>query len=147
MTLVEYFSGTWFNKPKPLEITQKRKVCYSSSKRGVPDQPLYFSPSQCNVRKLIELPDHLIKCHMFKCFHDDIACSFKWLYAKCKFVSVSSMVEDLKMALAEMDTTGDIDNTVIYNDIKTVYQMLSAGSEDIRKDNSHLAIQVINGSI
>ncbi|CAG2252657.1 unnamed protein product [Mytilus edulis] len=143
MTLVEYFSGTWFNKPKPLEITQKRKVCYSSSKRGVPDQPLYFSPSQCNVRKLIELPDHLIKCHMFKCFHDDIACSFKWLYAKCKFVSVSSMVEDLKMVLAEMDTAGDIDNTVIYNDIKTVHQMLSAGSEDIRKDNSHLAIQIL----
>ncbi|XP_052063156.1 NACHT domain- and WD repeat-containing protein 1-like [Mytilus californianus] len=142
-TLVDYFSGTWYNKPKPLELTQKKKVCYTTSKRGVPHQPLYYSPSQCNVRKLIELPYHLIKCHMFKCFHDDIACSFQWLYAKCKFVSVSSMVEDLKMALVEMDTAGDIDNTVIYNDIKTVHQMLSVGGEDIRKDNSHLAIQIL----
>ena len=83
-----------------------------------------------------------MRCKLFKDFRDEMACRFEWLYAKCKYVSVSSLVEDMKMALAEMDAAGDIDDVETYNDIKTVEQLLSLGFENIRKDSSHLALQV-----
>lgn len=145
--LVDYFRGTWYNKSKPLELYKKKKASYPESKRGVPDQPIYFHRECCNVRKLIELPYQMIKCHLFKDFHDEIACSFEWLYAKCKFVSVSAVIEDLKMALTEMDAAGNIDDVESYNDIKIVKQMLSLGSDSIRKDSSNLALQVLYKNI
>ncbi|CAG2202121.1 unnamed protein product [Mytilus edulis] len=141
--LVDYFRGTWYNKHKPLELYKRKKASYPESKRGVPDQPIYFHKECCNVRKLIELPYQMIKCHLFKDFHDEIACSFEWLYAKCKFVSVSAVIEDLKMALTEMDAAGNIDDVESYNDIKIVKQMLSLGSDSIRKDSSNLALQIL----
>lgn len=141
---MEYFRGTWHDKVKPLELFKKKKGSYPEALRGVPEQPTYFHDACANERKLIEYPHHLLKCRRFKDFNDEIACSYKWLYAKCKYVSVSSVIEDMNMGLTEMDLVGDVDDGQDYNDIQIIKQMLSLGFDSIRKDSSHLALQVIS---
>lgn len=142
-TLVDYFRGTWSNTWKPLEIIlpSKRVVTYPSTNRAVPYQPLYYTDSVCNQRKLIELPFQLIKAKQFKDFSNDIACHFEWLFAKCMFVSVSSVIQDLRLALTEMD--GEVVETDVLRTVDIVMTVISKGFEDISKDTTHLAVQVL----
>uniref|UniRef100_A0A8C2WCA7 NACHT and WD repeat domain containing 1 n=1 Tax=Cyclopterus lumpus TaxID=8103 RepID=A0A8C2WCA7_CYCLU len=55
--LAEYFLGRWSGKLKPVALP---RLSLLLSDRKVPPQPLWFAPGLANVRKLQELPYHLL---------------------------------------------------------------------------------------
>ena len=54
--------------------------------RYVAAQPLKFE-SEWNVRKLMELPEHIIKCGDLQVLKDEVLCNLHWLLAKLKATS------------------------------------------------------------
>ncbi|XP_067656688.1 NACHT domain- and WD repeat-containing protein 1-like [Haliotis asinina] len=142
-SLAEYFSGKWSDMEKPLELYKIKTGSYPNAMRQVPAQPLEYE-NVYNVRKLQELPYHLVKCGDLDTFHGTVACNFHWLYAMCHVMSLTDVLNDLRMAMASLDSTGDIDNVALYDDIKFVNDMLILGSDFIRKSPSNLATQIVS---
>lgn len=107
----------------------------------MPAQPILYCVNVYNTRKLIELPFHLIKSQRYQVFRDVIACSYEFLYAKCKTLGIAEVVNDLKLCTVAMDAEGYL-GTEVYEDIKSVYDVLMLGVSVIRKDPNHLPVQV-----
>lgn len=139
--LAEYFLGKWSDLEKPLELYKNKKGWYPHAMRQVPAQPLEYE-NIYNVRKLQELPYHLVKCGDLATFHSTVACNFSWLYGMCQAMSLTDVLNDMKRAMASLDSTGDIDNVALYDDIKFVNDVLILGSDFIRRSASNLATQV-----
>ncbi|XP_060069536.1 uncharacterized protein LOC132549607 [Ylistrum balloti] len=142
-TLADFFQGVWYKKRKPLKLYKRKTANYPNSIRSVPDQPTLYCANMYNTRKIIELPFHLIKCQRYQVFRDVIACDFSFLYATCKTVGITNLIEDLRLCLVAMDTDGYLDEEV-YNDIKCVHEILLMGVNMIRKDTNNLPIQVVS---
>lgn len=106
--MADYFVGVWGGGvPKPFEYTELQcqrfglESSRGSSDRKVPEQPLFFADetgriNRYNLRKLNELPYHLVRAKRFEALYDDVLFSFRWLHAK-----LSS--EPLQLILADFD--------------------------------------------
>lgn len=103
--MADYFVGVWGGVPKPFEYTElqcQRFGLYSSKgscDRKVPEQPLFFTDehgrvNRYNLRKLSELPYHLIRAKRFDELYQDVLFSFRWLHAKLNSMPLQSILAD-----------------------------------------------------
>ncbi|KAM9831467.1 NACHT domain- and WD repeat-containing protein 1 [Neosynchiropus ocellatus] len=111
-TLAEYFQGRWSGKLKPVSLPGLSLLL---SDRKVPLQPLWFAPGLANIRKLQELPHHLLHAGLWEELRQDVISSAEWLYCKSKLCGVASVIHDLDQSSRYMDCaeTGLIRDTLV----------------------------------
>ena len=97
--MADYFLGTWSDRVKPLKLYKKKIGTYPDAMRGVPPQPLAFSSSKSNLRKLNELPYHLALSGRYDELLDETMTNFNWLYQKSKAFSIHDILDDFKFGL------------------------------------------------
>ncbi|XP_068563273.1 NACHT domain- and WD repeat-containing protein 1 [Cebidichthys violaceus] len=100
--LAEYFLGRWSGKLKPVSLPGLSLIL---SDRKVPPQPLWFAPGLANVRKLQELPHHLLHAGLWDELRQEVIGSAEWLYCKSRVCGVSSVIQDLDQCSQYMDCT------------------------------------------
>ncbi|GAA6217418.1 NACHT domain- and WD repeat-containing protein 1-like [Lates japonicus] len=100
--LGEYFLGRWSGKLKPVSLPGLSLLL---SDRKVPPQPLWFAPGLANVRKLQELPYHLLHAGLWEELRQEVICSAEWLFCKSRVCGVSSVIHDLDQCSQYMDCT------------------------------------------
>ncbi|XP_044216744.1 LOW QUALITY PROTEIN: NACHT domain- and WD repeat-containing protein 1 [Thunnus albacares] len=100
--LAEYFQGRWSGKLKPASLPGLSLLL---SDRKVPPQPLWFAPGLANVRKLQELPYHLLHAGLWDELRQEVVGSAEWLYCKSRVCGVSSVIHDLDQCSQYMDCT------------------------------------------
>uniref|UniRef100_A0A671VJS9 NACHT and WD repeat domain containing 1 n=1 Tax=Sparus aurata TaxID=8175 RepID=A0A671VJS9_SPAAU len=100
--LAEYFLGRWSGKLKPAALPGLSLLL---SDRKVPPQPLWFAPGLANVRKLQELPHHLLHAGLWDELRQEVIGSAEWLYCKSRVCGVSSVIQDLDQCSQYMDCT------------------------------------------
>ncbi|XP_040896943.1 NACHT domain- and WD repeat-containing protein 1 [Toxotes jaculatrix] len=98
--LAEYFLGRWSGKLKPAALPGLSLLL---SDRKVPPQPLWFAPGLANVRKLQELPYHLLHAGLWEELRQEVIGSAEWLYCKSRVCGVSSVIHDLDQCSQYMD--------------------------------------------
>ncbi|KAM9848826.1 NACHT domain- and WD repeat-containing protein 1 [Aulostomus maculatus] len=99
-TLAEYFLGRWAGKLKPVALPGLTLLL---SDRKVPLQPLWFAPGLVNVRKLQELPYHLLHAGLWEELRQEVIGSARWLFCKSRVCGVSSVIQDLDQCTQYMD--------------------------------------------
>ncbi|XP_041648114.1 NACHT domain- and WD repeat-containing protein 1 [Cheilinus undulatus] len=100
--LGEFFLGRWSGKLKPVALPGLSLLL---SDRKVPPQPLWFAPGLANVRKLQELPYHLLHGGLWDELRQEVIGSAEWLYCKGRMCGVSSVIQDLDQCSQYMDCT------------------------------------------
>uniref|UniRef100_A0A3B5ARN5 NACHT and WD repeat domain containing 1 n=1 Tax=Stegastes partitus TaxID=144197 RepID=A0A3B5ARN5_9TELE len=100
--LAEYFLGRWAGKLKPVALPDLSLLL---SDRKVPPQPLWFAPGLANIRKLQELPYHLLHAGLWDELQQQVIGSAEWLYCKSRVCGVSSVIHDLDQCSQYMDCT------------------------------------------
>nr|QHQ71241.1 NWD1 [Scophthalmus maximus] len=100
--LAEYFQGRWSGKQKPTALPG---LTLFLSDRKVPPQPLWFAPGLANVRKLQELPYHLLHAGMWEELRKEVIGSAEWLFCQSRICGVSSVIQDLDHSSRYMDCT------------------------------------------
>ncbi|KAM3619409.1 uncharacterized protein V6R79_007732 [Siganus canaliculatus] len=100
--LAEYFLGQWSGKLKPVALPGLSLLL---SDRKVPPQPLWFAPGLANVRKLQELPHHLLHAGLWEELRQEVIGSAEWLFCKSRVCGVSSVIQDLDQCAQYMDCT------------------------------------------
>ncbi|KAL7396393.1 hypothetical protein ABVT39_005119 [Epinephelus coioides] len=100
--LAEYFLGRWSGKLKPVALPGLTLLL---SDRKVPPQPLWFAPGLANIRKLQELPYHLLHAGLWDELRQEVIGSAEWLYCKSRVCGVSSVIQDLDQCSQYMDCT------------------------------------------
>ncbi|KAK2835073.1 hypothetical protein Q5P01_015557 [Channa striata] len=98
--LAEYFLGRWSGKLKPASLPGLSLLL---SDRKVPPQPLWFAPGLANVRKLQELPHHLLHAGLWEELRHEVIGSAEWLFCKSRVCGVSSVIHDLDQSSQYMD--------------------------------------------
>lgn len=104
----EYFLGIWGGgNPKPFTYSeQQRRMFHLSdlngeSDRKVPEQPLAFYNEQgevirYNLRKLNELPFHLIRSHQYEQLYNHCLFNYRFLHAKLSSMPLQSVLADFE---------------------------------------------------
>ncbi|XP_070817792.1 NACHT domain- and WD repeat-containing protein 1 [Chaetodon trifascialis] len=100
--LAEYFRGQWAGKLKPVALPGLSLLL---ADRKVPPQPLWFAPGLANIRKLQELPYHLLHAGLWDELRQEVIGSAEWLYCKSRVCGVSRVIQDLDQASQYMDCT------------------------------------------
>lgn len=131
--LAEYFLGTWsmgalrwINLP-----LLKQSLC---ADRKVAPQPLWFSKDMPNLRKMNELPYHLLNAGDIDELQREILGNMNWISSKIVACGINSSIKDFDMCLKHIDNNesklvhdtlrlfqptinfieGDIDPCIIY---------------------------------
>ena len=135
--LSEYFLGTWVDEPKPYPGNDKGAL------RFVTKQPLYWEPKDTkldgsdrvyNLRKINELPYHLLHSHQTNLYKSETLCNFEWALAKLNGTSLRSLVEEYHIGL-EMEP-GDLD-------LKLLSDTLQLSAIAVLRDPRQLAGQLV----
>lgn len=135
--LAEYFMGMWVGKPKPYPGNDKGALRYVST------QPLYWEPKDMrleglqrvfNLRKINELPHHLLYSHQTGLYKSETLCNFEWALAKLCGTSLRSLVEEYHIGL-EMEPS-DLD-------LKLLSDTLQLSATAILRDPRQLAGQLV----
>eukprot|EP00736_Rhodelphis_marinus_P007001 Rmarinus@m.18027 len=99
--LAAYFLGRWCGTPKPFKDCSTGKV--RKADRKVASQPLVLdwggrgdSPLY-NLRRLSELPYHVIQGHLWDCFKD-VLCDLQFIEAKCRGGQAVALLTELGRA-------------------------------------------------
>jgi hypothetical protein len=92
--MAEYFLGTYGGGiPKPFEYSELQRQRFhlddakSEADRKIPPQPLEFTDSRgkiirYNLRKLNEMPWHLIRSQRYEDLYEKVLFKYDWLHAK-----------------------------------------------------------------
>ncbi|XP_064609072.1 NACHT and WD repeat domain-containing protein 2-like [Liolophura sinensis] len=120
--LADYFMGTWGGgKQKPFTyssfLISRLGLKDSSGKadRKVPLQPLSFHhevQDTYNLRKLMELPQHLIQSQRLQDLRDVVLYSYDWYIAKIKAFSLQELLTDLRLAQETIPDEGSVQQVV-----------------------------------
>ena len=106
--VAEYFLGVWGGgKPKPFEYTEGQRKMFSLEQKGgesdrkVPLQPLVFLDEngravRHNLRKLSELPFHLVRSHRYEELYNQVTFNYNWLHAKLSSMPLQSVLSDFE---------------------------------------------------
>ncbi|XP_068599724.1 NACHT domain- and WD repeat-containing protein 1 [Brachionichthys hirsutus] len=110
--LAEYFLGRWSGKLKPVSLPGLSVLL---ADRKVPPQPLWFAPGLANVRKLQELPYHLLHAGLWEDLQQEVIGSAEWLFCQSRVCGVSSVIQDLDQCSQYMDCmeTGLVRDTLV----------------------------------
>ena len=93
------FSGRWGGGRKKRITLTHRKKTLPDADRQVSSQPLMFSKSVFNLRKLSEMPIHLIYSGLSDRLASEVLFNFEWIYGKVRGQSLSEVLEDYVVAL------------------------------------------------
>lgn len=131
-SLAHYYLGTWGGgKPKPctsrLQILKtlsvKGRTEDDQADRKVPLQPLWYSlNSPCgkkisyNLRKLSEMPYHLIESRRFLDLHSQVLLNYRWLHSKLTAMSLQEVLSDFKSAIEAGD--GNYEVNLVFNALR-----------------------------
>ena len=96
--------NVYLGKAKPYTDKKGRK---GSAERYVSNQPLKFQ-NQYNLRKLNQLPFHLIRAGALELFKKEVLCNFEFLLARIKSSGLRPLLTDLKAAQMEFEKDHDI---------------------------------------
>ncbi|XP_075759495.1 NACHT domain- and WD repeat-containing protein 1 [Pelodiscus sinensis] len=136
LLLADFFRGTWsWGVKKPLTLPLLGKSL--NADRKVAPQPLWFSGTTANRRKLSELPFHLLNAGRIEELKQDVLGNMNWIICKIVATGIQGIVNDfamcnerincpelhlvqdtlllLKPALAYID--GDIGVSIIYTEV------------------------------
>ncbi|XP_071108697.1 NACHT and WD repeat domain-containing protein 2-like [Haliotis cracherodii] len=106
--MADYFLGTWGGgRPKPYEYSELQRQRFfldetkGESDRKVPVQPLVFynkegQVTRYNLRKLNELPFHLIRSHRYDDLYETVLFNYNWLHAKMSSMPLQSVLADFE---------------------------------------------------
>lgn len=117
--IADYFQGIWGGKPKPFEYTTEQVNFFTLNKvsgfnpyettgerdRQVSTQPFYYKDSdgeivRYNLRKLSELPYHLLRADRIEELYDQVLFNFRWLHTKLSCFPLSAVIEDYEAAIS-----------------------------------------------
>lgn len=142
--MAEYFLGTYGGgKPKPFEysVLQKQRFhlddIQSAADRKVPPQPLEFTDSQgkvirYNLRKLGEMPWHLIRAHRYEDVYEQVIFNYEWLHAKLSSMPLQSVIADFE----------DLLNHVYDKDVRVIADAIRLSSSILSHYPDMLAPQM-----
>ncbi|XP_050388645.1 NACHT and WD repeat domain-containing protein 2 [Patella vulgata] len=143
--LADYFLGTWGGGvPKPFEYTELHRQRFGlSEKKGegdrkVPAQPLKFVDKdgrvfRHNLRKLSELPYHLLRSHRHDELYDQVLFNYKWLHAKLSSMPLQSVLADFE----------DLLQSKYDNDVKLIADTIRLSSSILSHHPDMLGPQII----
>ena len=136
LNISDYFLGKWSDgMRKPYIDKNGRQMTMD---RLVPKQPLVFDASDnkpvFNLRKLSELPHHLLQSNQLPVYKQETLFNFEFLLAKVQAMSVESLQQDLRAAMS------------VYPDDKEfelLSKCLGLSAFSLREDPRQLPIQLI----
>ncbi|KAI4904217.1 hypothetical protein NFI96_031748, partial [Prochilodus magdalenae] len=100
--LSEYFSGQWSQgRLKPILLPSL--MTQLNANRKVPSQPLWLAEGAANLRKLHELPYHLLHAGKWEELRHSLLGCLDWLYCKTLSCGVDSVIQDLSLCADAMD--------------------------------------------
>ncbi|XP_052243480.1 uncharacterized protein LOC127853228 isoform X2 [Dreissena polymorpha] len=135
--VAEYFSGVWVDKPKPFPGSEKGVL------RHVALQPLCWQPKDAkndgaarvyNLRKINELPHHLLRSQQTQLYKSEAMCNFEWVLAKLCGTSLRGLVEEYHIGL-EADP--------LDQDLKLLSDTLQLSATAVLRDPRQLAGQLV----
>ncbi|XP_038859011.1 NACHT domain- and WD repeat-containing protein 1 [Salvelinus namaycush] len=100
--LAEYFLGRWSQGLFKAVLLPPLTTTLDAD-RKVPPQPLWFAEGVANVKKLQELPYHLLHAGLWEELRQEVIGSSEWLYCKTLTCGVASVIEDLTLCTELMD--------------------------------------------
>ena len=107
--LGDYF-GDMFSHPdkiKPVTLTiRDEEIRYVSLDRQIPPQPLKYSDSNYNTRRLQEFPYHLVRGHRYDILHDEVLLMPYWLRIKTEAEGQHETLYDFHMYLEREEDPG-----------------------------------------
>jgi len=111
--LADYFLGIWGGGvAKPFDYTELQRQRFgldsttgSECDRKVPEQPLFFRDSEgavthYNLRKMSELPFHLVRGRRQADLYDKVLFNYDWLHAKLSCMPLQAILEDFEDVLS-----------------------------------------------
>nr|XP_022332826.1 uncharacterized protein LOC111130267 isoform X3 [Crassostrea virginica] len=135
--MAEYFQGIWVSKPKP----------YMGNERGVlrcvSEQLFYYEPCEnnqdgsdrsYNVRKVNEMPHHLLHSQQISLYKSESLCNFEWINAKLCGTSLRSLVEEYQTGLSVEPTDSEL---------KMMSDVIQLSAKALSKDPRQLASQIV----
>ncbi|KAL8615116.1 hypothetical protein ACOMHN_054485 [Nucella lapillus] len=132
--MAEYFLGLYGGgNPKPFEYSDLQRQRFNltgtkgESDRKVPLQPHEFLDSEgrvirYNLRKLSEMPYHLIRSHRYEDLYEKVVFNYEWLHAKLASMPLQSVLSDFEDLL---DHVYDKDVRIIADAIRLSGSILS----------------------
>ncbi|NXF08155.1 NWD1 protein, partial [Smithornis capensis] len=94
--LADFFKGTWsWGMKKPLMLPHVSRTL--TADRKVAPQPLWFSDTVANLRKLSELPLHLLNSGRIEELKRDVLGNMNWISSKITASGIGSVVDDFAM--------------------------------------------------
>ncbi|XP_045061689.1 NACHT domain- and WD repeat-containing protein 1 [Coregonus clupeaformis] len=100
--MAEYFLGSW-SQGRFKAVLLPPLTTTLDADRKVPRQPLWFAKGVANVKKLQELPYHLLHAGLWEELCQEVIGSSEWLYCKTLTCGVASVIEDLTLCTELMD--------------------------------------------
>nr|DBA28324.1 TPA: hypothetical protein GDO54_008709 [Pyxicephalus adspersus] len=105
-TLAEYFLGTWsMGTLRWINLPLLKKSL--SADRKVAPQPLWFSNDMPNLRKMNELPYHLLYAGNFDELQREILGNMNWISSKIVACGINSVIKDFDMCVKHI-TSGEV---------------------------------------
>ena len=105
--------GKWGDGRKKRITLTRRKKTLPDADRQVSSQPLKFGKSVFNLRKLSEMPFHLIHSGHTDTLNSEVLFNFEWIQGKVQGQSLSDVLEDYSLAL-EVRPELDLRYEVVY---------------------------------
>ncbi|XP_077990677.1 NACHT and WD repeat domain-containing protein 2-like [Glandiceps talaboti] len=107
----EYYNGNWSGgKKKPFQYTSEQMKKFNKQQqdeedRKVAPQPLEFDSGEnrFNIRKLEQLPFHLIYAENVEQLKKDVLCNFQFLLTKLRGMNLAEVLQDFTMALEKYE--------------------------------------------
>ncbi|CAD5119596.1 DgyrCDS8197 [Dimorphilus gyrociliatus] len=93
LTLAEYFGGRWHDISKPIKNGNSIKA----ANRLVPSQPLQFENGSFNIRKLMNVPQHLFEAGQIDKLEDNVLFNFDWLRSKLMALGFDALLDDFSL--------------------------------------------------
>ena len=132
----DYFLGKWSSGVKKPFVNKEGKEL--SMDRLVPKQPLMFDSREdkeiFNLRKLSELPFHLLHSGNLEMMKEECLCNFEFLLAKIRGVSLQVLMGDFSSYL---DAKPEDD------DVQLLYECLQLSAHSLSSDSRQLPTQMI----
>ena len=131
--LADYFIGTYGGGiPKPFEYSDLQRQRFGCDRMGeadrkVPAQPLEYHNDagkviRHNLRKLSELPHHLVRSHRYADMYTKVVFNYDWLHAKVSSMPLQTIIADFEDL---MEVNYDNDTRVIADAIRLSSSVLS----------------------
>ncbi|CAD5119220.1 DgyrCDS7852 [Dimorphilus gyrociliatus] len=127
-TLSEFYSGTWYNKPKPFQFTKQQvkhfnlKSNNSSAHRNVPNQPIINLRNGTNInynlRKLYFLPYHYTLSKQFDLLFSECLFNYEWIKIKLVATGINNLIEDFRQV------SDDEECSLVYQSLSSVRNIL-----------------------